>query len=117
MNRRVFTKALAVSSTALLLPRIAEGSSRRIEPATHRTHGLREFEKLQFGVSYHFSMNTFTGNDYETGGVPARTYNPSKLDVRQWIRVAHDLGARYAVITAKHMSGFCLWDSEGYDYD
>jgi alpha-L-fucosidase len=78
---------------------------------------LGGYEQLQFGVSYHFSMNTFTGDDYETGKVPASTYNPRKLDVRQWIRVARDLGARYAVLTAKHMSGFCLWDSEGYDYD
>jgi alpha-L-fucosidase len=37
--------------------------------------------------------------------------------VRQWIHVAHDLGAKYAVLTAKHMSGFCLWDSGNYDYD
>jgi len=44
-------------------------------------------------------------------------YNPTHLDVRQWIRVAHDLGAKYAVLTAKYMSGFCLWDSESYDYD
>src|SRR4051812_50126853 len=62
-------------------------------------------------------MNTFTGNDYETGGVPASTYNPTNLDVRQWIRVARALGARYAVLTAKHMSGFCLWDAKDYDYD
>src|SRR3954463_866228 len=117
MNRREFGKACALSSSALLWPRIATASSDRIEPATHRTHALREFEKLQFGVSFHFSMNTFTGNDYETGVVPASTYNPTNLDVRQWIRVARDLGARYAVLTAKHMSGFCLWDSSGYDYD
>jgi alpha-L-fucosidase len=62
-------------------------------------------------------MNTFTGDDYETGNVPATTYNPTKLDVRQWISVAHELGAKYAVLTAKHMSGFALWDSEGYNYD
>src|SRR5947199_3795674 len=117
MNRREFGKACALSSSALLLPRIALASSDRIEPATHRTHELREFEKLQFGVSFHFSMNTFTGNDYETGGVPASTYHPTHLDVRQWIRVAQELGARYAVFTAKHMSGFYLWASEGYDYD
>ena len=49
--------------------------------------------------------------------VPATRTIPTNLDVRQWIRVAHDLGAKYAVLTAKHMSGFCLWDSEGYDYD
>jgi alpha-L-fucosidase len=117
MNRREFGKACALSSSALLLPRIALASSDRIEPATHRTHDLREFEKLQFGVSFHFSMNTFTGNDYETGGVPGSTYNPTNLDVRQWIRVARDLGARYAVLTAKHMSGFCLWDAKDYEYD
>ena len=81
MNRREFSKALAVSSSALLWPRLAPASSGRIEPATHRTRGLHEYEKLQFGVSFHFSMNTFTGNDYETGGVPASTYNPTKLDV------------------------------------
>ena len=62
-------------------------------------------------------MNTFTGADYDPGKVPATTYNPTHLDVRQWIRVARDLGAKYAVLTVKHMSGFCLWDSKGYDYD
>ena len=116
MNRREFTKTIAASA-ALAMPGLAHAASGRIEPATKPTRGLREFEKLQFGVSFHFSMNTFTGNDYETGGVPASTYNPTNLDVRQWIRVAHDLGARYAVLTAKHMSGFALWDSANYDYD
>src|SRR5881394_4266818 len=116
MNRREFSKSL-VASSALLLRRIASASSVRIEPATHRTRGLHEYEKLQFGVSFHFSMNTFTGNDYETGCVPAITYNPTNLDVRQCIRTARDLGARYAVLTAKHMSGFALWDSANYDYD
>lgn len=89
----------------------------KVEPATRRTRVLARYEEMQFGVSYHFSMNTFTGNDYETGGVPAGRYNPTKLDVRQWIRVAKNLGAKYAVLTAKHMCGFCLWDSKGYDYD
>jgi alpha-L-fucosidase len=115
MNRREFSRTVAAA--AFILPRIANAASKRVQPAAHRTHALREFEKLQFGVSFHFSMNTFTGNDYETGSVPATTYNPTNLDVRQWIRVARDLGAKYAVLTAKHMSGFCLWDSANYDYD
>src|SRR5438132_12987947 len=116
MNRREFSKLMA-GSASLLLPRVglAAGPA-RIEPATQPTPALRTFEKLQFGVSFHFSMNTFTGNDYETGGVPASTYNPTNLDVRQWIRVARDLAARYAVLTGEHMSGFCLWDAKDYDY-
>src|SRR5437588_4708761 len=117
MNRREFSKLIA-GSASLLLPRVGLAAApARIEPATRATPALRKFENLQFGVSFHFSMNTFTGNDYETGGVPASTYNPTNLDVRQWIRAAHDLGAKYAVLTAKHMSGFCLWDAKDYDYD
>jgi alpha-L-fucosidase len=85
-------------------------------PSVERTPALAAFERLRLGVSYSFSLNTFTGNDYETGAVPATTYNPTHLDVEQWIRIAAELGATYAVLTAKHMSGFCLWDSEGYDY-
>src|SRR5690242_5394815 len=117
MNRREFSQAIPASAALLLRGVAGAATWGRIEPATRRTRALREFEKLQFGVSFHFSMNTFTGNDYETGGVPTSTYNPTNLDVRQWIRVARDLGARYAVLTAKHMSGFCLWDSANYDYD
>src|SRR5438552_4620581 len=113
MNRRDFSRAIAAS---LFLPRVAGAiSDSLVQPATHPTPALREFEKPQFGVSFHFSMNTFTGNDYEAGAVPATTYNPTKLDVRQWIRAARGFGAKYAVLTAKHMSGFCLWDSANYD--
>jgi alpha-L-fucosidase len=107
--------AAAGAVASPFLPKLSGAPT--VGPATSRTPVLARYEQLQFGVSYHFSMNTFTGNDYETGAAPASTYNPTKLDVRQWIRVARDLGARYAVLTAKHMSGFCLWDSEGYDYD
>src|SRR5689334_23900152 len=119
MNRREMLKGTAVAATTALAAPLASSfaAATKVEPATRRIRVLKKYEDLQFGVSYHFSMNTFTGNDYETGSVPASTYNPTHLDVRQWIRVAHDMGARYAVLTAKHMSGFCLWDSKGYDYD
>jgi alpha-L-fucosidase len=117
MNRREFSKAIATFAPLFLGGTVHSPRFDSARPATHATSALRNFEKLQFGVSYHFSMNTFTGDDYDVGKAPATTYNPTDLDVRQWIQVAHDLGARYAVLTAKHMSGFCLWDSANYDYD
>ena len=101
--------ALTESSPPLAAPPLA--------PSTRRTRALAEYERLQFAVSFHFTMNTFTGNNYETGGVPASTYNLTHLEVRQWIRVARDRGARNTVLTAKHVSGFCLWDLKGYGYD
>jgi alpha-L-fucosidase len=118
MNRReLLNQAGRAGGILLLGPTHLLAGPATASPANHRTRTLAEFERLQFGVSFHFSMNTFTGDDYETGSAPAKTYHPTHLDVRQWIEVAHDLGAHYAVLTAKHMSGFCLWDSKGYDYD
>jgi alpha-L-fucosidase len=117
MNRRELLTGVTLTAGSLTLSIPKRLQAAQIGPATQPTAALREFERLQFGVSYHFSMNTFTGDDYETGSVPPKTYNPTNLDVRQWIKIAHDLGARYAVLTAKHMSGFCLWDSKDYDYD
>src|SRR5437667_9506171 len=115
MDRRQLLMGMAVAaSTTLARPATA---AHDFLPATRRTRQLAEFEALHLGVSFHFSVNTFTGDDYDTGKAPASTYNPTHLDVRQWIRTARDLGAKYAVLTAKHMSGFCLWDSQGYDYD
>jgi alpha-L-fucosidase len=114
-RRELLWKSASLAACSSTLCRAS--SAPELSPATSRTPPLAEFERLQFGISYHFSMNTFTGNDYETGSVPAITYNPTHLDVRQWVQVAHELGAGYAVLTAKHMSGFCLWDARDYDYD
>jgi alpha-L-fucosidase len=95
---------------------LAAAAAPPVGPATERTPALGAYESLRFGCSFHFGLPTFTGDDYDVGAVPATTYNPTHLDVRQWIKVAHDLGAKYAVLTAKYMSGFCLWNSKGYKY-
>jgi alpha-L-fucosidase len=72
---------------------------------------------MPLGVSFSFGMNSFTGNDYDEGTAPATTYAPDQLNVDQWLAAAEELGARYAILTAKHMSGFCLWDAKDYSYD
>src|SRR5579884_3116934 len=113
MDRRQVLQLLAAPVAGAL----ARAAEQTVEPATHETPALAEYQRLRFGVSFHFSIPTFTGDDYDVGKVPPTVYDPTHLDVRQWIRVAHDLGAKYAVLTAKYMSGFCLWDSQGYDYD
>lgn len=65
----------------------------------------------------HFGMNTFTGDEWSDGSVPASAYNPTDLDCDQWVRVARDAGFRYVLLITKHHDGFCLWDSKYTDYD
>ncbi|MCP5538509.1 MAG: alpha-L-fucosidase [Akkermansiaceae bacterium] len=43
-------------------------------------------------------------------------FEPDLYDPREWARLARAAGMKYAVITAKHHEGFCLWDSRFTDY-
>lgn len=84
---------------------------------------VKEWQKLKYGMFIHFGMSTFTGRELEPGDRPSSTYAPTRLDVNQWIRIARDAGMKYAVLTAKHVAGHCLWDSKiqwrgkEFDYD
>lgn len=45
-----------------------------------------------------------------------RHFNPRRYDAKQWAKTAKDAGMRYAVFTAKHHEGFCMWDSAFTDF-
>ena len=44
-------------------------------------------------------------------GFTAENYNP-----REWAALAKKAGMKYAVLTAKHHDGFCLWDTKLTDF-
>ncbi|HPO30737.1 MAG TPA: alpha-L-fucosidase, partial [Candidatus Hydrogenedentes bacterium] len=77
---------------------------------------LRAWESLEYGMFIHFGMSTFVGQELPSGNDPLSAYAPESLDVAQWISVARDAGMRYAVLTAKHVAGHCLWPSRHTDY-
>ena len=43
-------------------------------------------------------------------------FDPDLYDPREWARQAKAAGMKYAVMTAKHHEGFCLFDSQYTDY-
>lgn len=90
---------------------------RHFLPATERTPALAEWQQLRYGMFIHFGLSTFTQEEYGKKIAPASDYHPTQLDVEQWVRVAKDAGMRYAVLTAKHCTGHCLWRSAYTDFD
>jgi alpha-L-fucosidase len=77
---------------------------------------LHNWESWKYGMFIHFGMSTFDGKEHSDGNTPAAQFNPAKLDVEQWIRTARDAGMTYAILTAKHTSGHCLWPSQFTNY-
>lgn len=78
------------------------------------TAAQAEWLALGYGLFLHFGPWTFCGRG--DGRFPAEQVHAPALDLRAWARLAAAAGMRYAVLTAKHVDGFCLWPSRYTDY-
>ncbi|CAF1259137.1 unnamed protein product [Rotaria magnacalcarata] len=70
-----------------------------------------EWQAQEIGVLIHFNMATYVDDhDGCTGDmVPSISlFNPYKLSTNNWAQTMIDLGAKYAVLVAKHACGFLM---------
>jgi len=59
---------------------------------------------------------TWQGREYDNHSVPLNRINPANLDVNQWIDAAESFDAKMILFVAKHVGGFCWWQTETSDY-
>jgi alpha-L-fucosidase len=80
------------------------------------------WQKAEFGLVFHYDLHVFDGKRYVQSRnriLPLADYNvfnPSQIDVEQWVLAAKDAGAKFAILTATHETGFALFQSEVNPY-
>src|ERR1019366_9502946 len=79
------------------------------------TAAAADAPELKYGLYIHFGMDTFR-HAGEKGHLPVERFAPVSVNVKAWVHTAKEAGMTFAILTAKHESGFCLWDSKENDY-
>jgi alpha-L-fucosidase len=90
----------------------------------NKAERLEWFRDQGFGMFIHWSVDSQLGvvishslagasDDYNSrffNELP-KTFNPRKFHPEDWAALAKLAGVKYVMFTAKHHSGFCMWDS------
>ena len=101
-----------------------------VAPCANKPERVEWFRDLGLGLFIHWSLDSqltsvishaMVGADEEfleryVTELP-RSFNPREFDPREWARVARLAGFRYVVFTAKHHSGFCMFDTATTDFN
>jgi alpha-L-fucosidase len=127
-RRRRF--ALPAHSIMLVAALLTCVFSIRAESLTNRAERLEWFRDQGFGLFIHWSVDSQIGvvishsmvgasDDYLkrfTTELP-QTFNPRKFNATDLAVLSKLAGIRYVVFTAKHHSGFCMFDTATTDFD
>ena len=74
------------------------------------------WQDMEMYAFIHYSLNTYTDQEWGFGNEDPKLFNPSDLDCRQWARVCKQAGMKGIIFTAKHHCGFCMWPSAYTEY-
>jgi len=109
---------------AILLVLLAAAPLTAQAPKGNRSERLEWFRDQGFGMFIHWSVDSQLGSvishsmvgadkdylDHLINDLP-RTFNPRKFNPTDWAVLAKLAGMKYVVFTAKHHSGFCMYDT------
>ena len=92
----------------------------QVSPQVVPSKAQLEWANSEVGVLIHFDMPVFEPSyDFRKDWnyhPDLKIFNPTELNTDQWLAAAKSAGATYAVLVAKHCSGFSLWPTKAHPY-
>ena len=125
------TRICVVGLTVLVLSPVAEALKVKSKgPLLNDPAREQEFMDWGLGMFVHWSQDSQLGSVISHSMVGAsekyldrfinelpKTFNPKNYNPDDWMEIAKLAGVKYMVLTTKHHSGFCMWDTKTTDFN
>ena len=115
MNRSLLVVMLLIHAVACAQDQRPAPALPLPSPAQLRWHAA---ERIMF---VHFSANTWQvhrglENEWDDHSISLDRIDPRQLNTDQWCEVAESWGAKMIIFVAKHVGGFCFWQTGTTEY-
>src|SRR5439155_1364246 len=124
-------------SHLVLLAAMMQAPAPAPESPAQRDARMAWWRDAQFGMFIHWGAYAVPAGTYNgerirgigewimsRGHIPipdyekyVHSFNPTRFDANEWVRIAKDAGMKYIIITSKHHDGFAIFDSKVSSYD
>ena len=68
------------------------------------------------GLFFHWAPNSIKGIEGDDLSVPREQINPDRFDPAEFAKACRVAGAGYMIFVAKHIGGYCAWQTKTTDY-
>ncbi|MBP5859346.1 RICIN domain-containing protein [Streptomyces scabiei] len=112
LSRRSLLGAAGAAAAATALPVVPALSPLLAKAAAADPQSsLEKLVDMRFGMFSHFSLGTFTDEEWAEPNQNPALFAPTAVDCAQWAAAAAAAKMSYGILTTKHHDGFALWPS------
>lgn len=122
-NKRMNMKKISLLFLLFALVMSVSGQVKKGGPTIPLpTQAQLSWQNAELVAVFHYDLHVFDGIRYNqaynriTPIADINMFNPEQLDTDQWIRSVKEMGAKIAILTATHETGFALYQSEVNPY-